>query len=167
MALYQSDCVHCDRLIIEITSKNHYNYSKNMERRSFLKRSAAGAALFTILPRQVLGKMGGANNFVAPSDQLTRGIIGVGGIGRSDLHFASDQRCRLTAICDVDQKHLDSAFEAAKKSFNETVKTYHDFRELIHDENVDIVHIAHRLTGTASWPLRQRTPVRTSSARSL
>ena len=113
-----------------------------MERRSFLKRSAAGAALFTILPRQVLGKMGGANNFVAPSDQLTRGIIGVGGIGRSDLHFASDQRCRLTAICDVDQKHLDSAFEAAKKSFNETVKTYHDFRELIHDENVDIVHIA-------------------------
>ena len=114
----------------------------NLNRRSFLKRSAASAAMFTIIPRNVLGKMGGANDFIAPSDQLTRGIIGVGGIGRSNLHFASDQSCRLVAVCDVDQKHLDSAVEAAKKSFNENVKAYHDFRELIHDDNVDIVHIA-------------------------
>ena len=113
-----------------------------LNRRSFLKRTAAASALFSILPREVLGKMGGANNFVAPSDQLTRGIIGVGGIGRSGHHFASDQSCRLVALCDVDQKHLDSAVAAAKKNFNETVKAYHDFRELIHDPNVDIVHIA-------------------------
>ena len=113
-----------------------------MKRRSFLKRGAAGAALFSILPREVLGKMGGQNSFVAPSDQLTRGIIGVGSIGRSNLHFVSDQACRMVALCDVDQKHLDSAVAAAKKSFNETVKTYHDFRELIHDPGVDIVHRA-------------------------
>ena len=113
-----------------------------LNRRTFLKRTAAASALFSILPREVLGKMGGANNFVAPSDQLTRGIIGVGGIGRSGHHFASDQSCRLVAVCDVDQKHLDSAVAAAKKNFNETVKAYHDFRELIHDPNVDIVHIA-------------------------
>ncbi len=78
-----------------------------LNRRSFLKRTAAATALFSILPRQVMGKMGGANNFVAPSDQLTRGLIGVGGIGRSGHHFASDQSCRLVAVCDVDQKHLD------------------------------------------------------------
>ena len=113
-----------------------------VNRRSFLKRTAAASALFTVLPRQVLGKMGGANNYVAPSDQLTRGIIGVGGIGRSELHFQSDERCRMVALCDVDQNHLDSAVAAAKKSFGETVKAYHDFRELIHDPNVDIVHIA-------------------------
>ena len=113
-----------------------------LNRRSFLKRTAAATALFSILPRQVMGKMGGANNFVAPSDQLTRGLIGVGGIGRSGHHFASDQSCRLVALCDVDQKHLDSAVAAAKKNFNETVKAYHDFRDLIHDPNVDIVHIA-------------------------
>ena len=79
-----------------------------VNRRSFLKRTAAASALFTVLPRQVLGKMGGANNYVAPSDQLTRGIIGVGGIGRSELHFQSDERCRMVALCDVDQNHLDS-----------------------------------------------------------
>ena len=50
-------------------------------RRDFIKKSAASAALFTILPRSVFGKMGGDNDFVAPSDQLTKGIIGVGGIG--------------------------------------------------------------------------------------
>ena len=113
-----------------------------LNRRSFLKRTAATAALFTIMPRHVLGRMGGANNYIAPSDQLTRGIIGTGGIGKSELHFISDQTCRLVALCDVDQNHLDGAMQLAKKKFDETPKAYHDFRELIHDTNVDIVHIA-------------------------
>ena len=113
-----------------------------LNRRSFIKRTAAGTALFSILPREVMGKMGGGGNYIAPSDQLTRGIIGTGGIGRSGLHFQSDQTCRLVALCDVDQNHLDAAMNQAKTSFNETPKAYHDFRELIHDAYVDIVHIA-------------------------
>jgi hypothetical protein len=55
-------------------------------RRNFLKVGASAAA-FTILPRKVFGKMGGDNNFVAPSDQITKGIIGCGGIGNSSNHF--------------------------------------------------------------------------------
>lgn len=111
-------------------------------RRSFLRKSGAGLAAFTILPRSVFGRMGGANNFVAPSDQLTKGIIGIGGIGKSTNHFSSDERCRLVALCDVDQQHLQSGIDlAAKKGFG-TMTTYHDFRELIHDPNVDVVHIA-------------------------
>ena len=43
-------------------------------RRTFLK-SLGAIGLFTIVPRKVLG-----NGFIAPSDQLTKGIIGVGGI---------------------------------------------------------------------------------------
>ena len=84
-----------------------------MNRRSFITKGAAGAALFSIMPREVLGKMGGNNSYIAPSDQLTRGLIGVGGIGRSASHFVSDQNCRLVALCDVGQKHLDSAVSAA------------------------------------------------------
>ena len=113
-----------------------------MNRRSFITRGAAGAALFSIMPREVLGKMGGNNNYIAPSDQLTRGLIGVGGIGRSSSHFVSDQNCRLVALCDVDQKHLDSAVTAAKQKWGDDIKAYHDFRDLINDPNVDIVHIA-------------------------
>ena len=113
-----------------------------LNRRSFITKGAAGAALFSIMPREVLGKMGGNNNYIAPSDQLTRGLIGVGGIGRSASHFVSDQNCRLVALCDVDQKHLDSAVTAAKQKWGDDIKAYHDFRDLINDPNVDIVHIA-------------------------
>ena len=111
-------------------------------RRSFLKKAGAGLALFSIVPREALGKMGTKSDLIAPSDQLTKGIIGVGGIGRSSYHFTSDQNCRLVAVCDVDKKHLESAVKAAKESLEADVTAYHDFRELIHDANVDIVHIA-------------------------
>ena len=106
-------------------------------RRTFLKTLGA-AGLFTIVPRRVLG----GNGFVAPSDQLTKGIIGVGGIGRTSLHFTSDKACRLISVCDVDDKHLKSAVEAAKSDFNENVKSFRDWRELINDPSIDIVHIA-------------------------
>lgn len=111
-------------------------------RRDFLKKAGLGAAAFTILPRKVFGKMGGDNNFVAPSDQLTRGVIGCGGIGRSRHHLASDERCRLVALCDVDTAHLAKMHNMAKQKFGNTLQEYHDFRDLIHDPNVDIVHIA-------------------------
>ncbi|MBE6335863.1 MAG: Gfo/Idh/MocA family oxidoreductase [Lentimicrobiaceae bacterium] len=108
-----------------------------MDRKEFLT-AVGGLALFTIVPSKVLG----GSRHIAPSDQLTKGIIGVGGIGRSSLHFSSDESCRLTAICDVDANHLQAAANQAKERLNENVVTYHDYRDLIKDTNVDIVHIA-------------------------
>ena len=98
-------------------------------RRNFLK-TLGGAALFTIVPRNVLGK-----GFIAPSDQLTKGIIGTGSMGRGHL---SDAGTRLVAVCDVDKNHL----ELGKALVTDKIAAYHDFRELITDPNVDIVHIA-------------------------
>ena len=109
----------------------------SIDRRHFLKVGGA-AALFTLVPRKVLGGPG----YVAPSDQLTKGIIGVGGIGRSSYHFTSDEACRLVAVCDVDSDHLQKAVEMGKQKFKTTLQTYHNHRDLIHDPNVDIVHIA-------------------------
>ena len=109
----------------------------SIDRRHFLKVGGA-AALFTLVPRKVLGGPG----YVAPSDQLTKGIIGVGGIVRSSYHFTSDEACRLVAVCDVDSDHLQKAVEMGKQKFKTTLQTYHNYRDLIHDPNVDIVHIA-------------------------
>ena len=67
-------------------------------RRDFLK-TLGGIAAFTIVPRHVLG-----NGFIAPSDQLTKGIIGTGGMGRGHVDYAGT---RLVAVCDVDKNHLD------------------------------------------------------------
>lgn len=106
-------------------------------RRTFLK-TLGGVGLFSIVPRNVLGGTG----YIAPSDQLTKGIIGTGGIGMSSSHFSTSDACRLVAVCDVDKKHLDNALVQAKRRFNTDLKSYEDFRDLISDPNVDIVHIA-------------------------
>ena len=108
-----------------------------MDRRHFIQTLGA-AGLFTIIPRKVLGGKG----FIAPSDQLTKAIIGVGGIGRSSSHFSTSEACRLLAVCDVDKKHLQSAVDAAKTQLNTDVKAFDDWRELIHRSGADIIHIA-------------------------
>ncbi len=108
-----------------------------INRRDFLK-SLGGAALLTIVPRNVLG----GPDHIAPSDQLTKGIIGTGGIGRSSYHFTSNEACRLVALCDVDNNHLTQAQNMAKQRFGQECATYHYYRDLINDPNVDIVHIA-------------------------
>lgn len=106
-------------------------------RRNFFKALGA-VGLFTIVPRHVLG----GNGRIAPSDQLTKGIIGVGGIGRSSYHFSSNKTCRLVSLCDVDKNHLTQAAGMAKERFGENVSTYSNFLDLINDPNVDVVHIA-------------------------
>lgn len=103
----------------------------NKSRRDFLTKSALAAAAFSIVPRFVLGGKG----HIPPSDQLTKGIIGVGGMGRNHIPY---EGTRVVAICDVDKGHLDIAKGMVEKG----VKTFHDYRELIQLPEVDIVHIA-------------------------
>ena len=98
-------------------------------RRNFIK-SIGALSLFTVVPRSVLGR-----GYVAPSDQLTKGIIGVGNMGRGHIPYDGT---RVVAMCDVDKKHLTQAAGLVKDQIN----LYRDFRSLIQDGNVDIVHIA-------------------------
>ncbi|TDB67315.1 Gfo/Idh/MocA family oxidoreductase [Arundinibacter roseus] len=103
---------------------------KGISRRDFVKGTAATLAAFSIVPRHVLGK-----GFLAPSDQLTKGIIGVGGMGQGHIPYAGT---RVVAICDVDKRHLSSTLAKLDKG----TKTFSDYRELIQLPEVDIVHIA-------------------------
>ncbi|MCX6263665.1 MAG: Gfo/Idh/MocA family oxidoreductase, partial [Bacteroidetes bacterium] len=99
-------------------------------RRNFLLQSATLAAGISIIPRHVMGR-----GFLAPSDQLTKAIIGVGGMGRGHIGYANT---RVVAICDVDKNHL----AAAEKLIPGKIKTFHDYKELVALPEVDIVHIA-------------------------
>ena len=100
-------------------------------RRKFLRGALIAGAGFTIIPRHVLG----GNGFIAPSDQLTKAIIGVGGMGRGHIPY---EGTRVVAICDVDTKHL----ELAQSQIEYDVKKFRDFREVCQLPEVDIVHIA-------------------------
>lgn len=107
------------------------NKKNNLDRRSFLKKGAFAAAAFMVVPRHVLGGAG----YIAPSDELTKAIIGCGGIGNGN-HLGREGR--LVALCDVDRQRLDSTLAKVDNS----VKAYHDFRELLQQSDIDIVHIA-------------------------
>lgn len=104
--------------------------NKQNSRREFLKKSAIAAAAFTIVPRFVLGK-----GYIAPSDQLTKGIVGVGGMGKNHIPYAGT---RVVALCDVDKNHL----QEAANMVNNGAKLFGDYRELIQLPEVDIVHVA-------------------------
>ena len=101
-------------------------------RRSFLKTSIASLATLTIVPRHVLGGAG----YTAPSEILTRAVIGTGGMGMG--HVTSiNIACKLLAVCDVDEKHLQAAIKAGGPD----VKGYRDFRDVLARKDIDIVHI--------------------------
>lgn len=102
-----------------------------MERRKFLK-SVAGLAALTVIPRSVMG----GNGYMAPSDQLTKGIIGVGGMGRGHIGYDGT---RLVSICDVEKNNIAAMVHTVGES---KLAIYEDYRELINDTNVDVVHIA-------------------------
>lgn len=103
---------------------------RSITRRDFIKHTLTAAAIFTIVPRYVLGGQG----YTAPSDQLTKAVIGVGSMGRGHLRYPG---AKLLAVCDVDENHLNKALEIGGAG----VTGYKDFREVLERSDIDIVHI--------------------------
>ncbi len=100
-------------------------------RRDFVKKSILAATGISIIPRHVMG----GPNFLAPSDTLTKAVIGVGGMGQYHLDY---EGTKLVAICDADANHLASTLQKV----GQFVKGHRDFREVLDRKDVDIVHIA-------------------------
>ena len=98
----------------------------NLSRRTFL----ASLAAFSIVPRRCLGGPG----FTPPSEELTKAVVGVGGMGRVHVKYPG---ARLLAVCDVDENHLRGAIELGGAD----VKGYRDFREVLARDDIDVVHI--------------------------
>ncbi|MDD4026361.1 MAG: Gfo/Idh/MocA family oxidoreductase, partial [Kiritimatiellae bacterium] len=103
-----------------------------LHRRSFLKGSAAAA--FTILPAHLLRAE------TAPSNQLTRALIGFGGIARSGNHLGY-KATRLVALCDPDANRVKEGIAKAEQNGYGKIFTCRDFREILARPDVDIVHI--------------------------
>ena len=92
----------------------------------------ASLASISIVPSRVLG----LNGQTAPSNQLTRAILGCGSISGAHLTMPG----KLLALCDVDSRHLKGRMGQVKKGGNHDVKGYHDFREIIARDDIDIIH---------------------------
>ena len=102
-------------------------------RRSFL-RGAASVGAFTIVPSWVLK---GEN---APSNRLTRALVGFGSIAHSANHLKFTGS-RLVGVADCYAPRVAAGIAAAETAGWGKIRGYRDFMELIDDPGVDIVHI--------------------------
>lgn len=114
-----------------------------LDRRTLLKRAAAtgaGLGLFHIVPASALG-LGGR---IAPSNRITIGCIGMGGMGMGNLGaFLGQPDTQVVAVCDVDRNHLNNARAAVNRHYgNEACAAYADFRELLARGDLDALSLA-------------------------
>ncbi|MEW6237647.1 MAG: Gfo/Idh/MocA family oxidoreductase [Candidatus Omnitrophota bacterium] len=107
-----------------------------MNRRKFLQASAAGLMLSA------------AGGYAAEYDaQKPRrvGLIGSGWYGKSALlRLIQVAPVEVAALCDVDKKMVAEAAEivASRQLSKQKPRTYGDFREMLKQEQLDIVHVA-------------------------
>jgi len=107
-----------------------------MNRREFLRATAAGAALSTL------------GNFVPAYGQPKPrrvGLIGPGWYGKSALfRLLQIEPVEVVALCDVDKRMLAEAAQmvAARQASKKTPRTFGDYREMLKQEQFDIVHVA-------------------------
>lgn len=103
-------------------------------RRDFLKYSATAAGAGFGFPAIVPSSVFGQN---APSNRITIGCIGTGGMGMSNLRgFLNQSDTQIVAVCDVDQTHLQEALQAAGLGPSDGTA---DFREVIAREDIDVI----------------------------
>jgi hypothetical protein len=108
--------------------------SKNITRRNFIGTTGAVAAGLTILPGSVISGIGRK----APSDKLNIAVIGIGGMGNSNLKAVAPSE-NIVALCDVDWGYSKKVFEANPKA-----KAYWDWRKMYDEmgKSIDAVIVA-------------------------
>jgi predicted dehydrogenase len=124
-------------------------FANSRSRRQFLKGSLTAAAALgfpTIVPARVLGRS-------APSNLIQVAQIGCGRIAR-DSEFKGILRnsdiARYVAVCDLDTVRMADAKQLLEQAYAEKfgagkyaeIRTYGDYRELLHNQSVDAVCIS-------------------------
>src|ERR1700756_4868747 len=110
--------------------------NRKISRRQALQ-IAAGAAAPLFIPARLLGKD-------SPSNQIVMGFIGVGWMGGDNLSaFLGQRDCRVVAIADVDQHHLQENVDKVNNKYNnKDCQGYKDFRRLLARTDIDAVCIS-------------------------
>ena len=103
-------------------------------RRNFLKTTAAASLAFNAIP------IIGADALVR---QQRTALVGCGWWGNNILGEAmASGECKITALCDVDQRLLDTTAERVTRESGAIPRKYKDFREMLKEEYPDVVIVA-------------------------
>ncbi len=122
------------------------NQPSTNSRRQFIKNAGLTIGVFSIVPRHVLGR-----GFLAPSDKISLGFIGLGKqtkglVGR----FMKESNTEIVAGCDVfgskrdyfEQWVIGKYAEEREKPDHKGIKTYLDYKEMLQRSDIDAVVIA-------------------------
>jgi predicted dehydrogenase len=107
-----------------------------MNRRQFLQRGAAGAALSLV--------SGSALAFVDQKPKRV-GLIGCGWYGKCDiLRLIQVAPVEVVSLCDVDSRMLSEAADifAARQVSKKKPRLFRDYREMLKEKDLDIVEVA-------------------------
>jgi predicted dehydrogenase len=107
-----------------------------MNRRDFLRAGAASLALSAAPPF--------APAF-ADNKPIRAGLIGSGWYGKIDLlRLIQVAPTEVVSLCDVDKKMLAEAADivASRQTSKKKPRTYHDYRDMLKEKDLDVVFIA-------------------------
>src|SRR4051812_9269338 len=108
-----------------------------MNRRKFLQLGAAGLAYAS------LRKFSYAADFADMKKRV--GLIGSGWYGKADLlRLIQVAPVEVVSLCDVDKNMVEDAAElvSTRQLSKKKPRTYHDYREMLKEKDLDIVLIA-------------------------
>src|SRR6476646_7561603 len=101
-----------------------------MDRRNFFLTTAAAAAASNTV-------------FGSPNDTIRIATIGLRGRGKDHIKEITGQpNVELVALCDIDQKVLDTAASNVEKITQKKPAIYTDYRKLLEDKSIDAISIA-------------------------
>ena len=131
---------------------------KRINRREFLKNSAALTTAALGFPYIVKSSVFGADGSTAPSNRIVMGCIGMGGQGTYNMKaFLNNPDVQVVAVCDVNRGNAsyDMLYQAPgttagreparaivnNKYGNRDCAAYNDFRELLCRDDIDAVSV--------------------------
>jgi predicted dehydrogenase len=112
-------------------------------RRQFVKASAVALAAPTILPSAALGR-----GRTAPSERITMGLVGCGGMGRANLNgLLRHDDVQFVAVADPDIVQRSAAQKTIEDYYGKQradgtfagCAAYNDFRELLARKDIDAI----------------------------
>lgn len=127
-----------------------------LNRRQFLRRSAAALAFPTLIPASALGR-GGVR---PPSERIQMGFIGLGGQGSGHLlggawtyvpgGYVARDDVQVLAVCDVREERREHARQRCNRHYAEKLRlptydgvtAHNDFREVLARPDIDAVLLA-------------------------
>lgn len=115
-----------------------------ISRREFLRHTTAAVTTTVAIPYIIPSSALGADSATAPSEKITMGGIGVGGMGTYDLkNFLEENDVQVLAVCDVDAEHRNKARDLVNEKYNNRdCASYNDFYELLARDDIDTLMIA-------------------------